>query len=312
MSSKRVKYVKAEDERRKGFHIDEQTAPEPASKAEATETSEKSNPPAVAENFIHNEAGQDVEVNLRIEDEAQDLLVKHNPVKSSSTIVEQKDSLPFPRLLGLFGSAMIAVLAFALGLILLGSDNDPIEQCLSLLALITNLGTYAMLYWNEFTQGSSSEIWKNPVVYATLRGTKGMVIGNVGFGTTFTFGILAQSLSGSEQELTLLILWVLMMLVIALVIYFPFTRVEHNIFRTLFVVLLISTLIVEVAFKVDSSGWCEIALSFIVIGQFVSITEIVLLRLGVEDCTRQYFRNQLYIHFSFIFYLIGLVNRAFS
>merc|ERR1712060_239789 len=184
----------------------------------------------------------------------------------------------------------------ALGLILLGSDNNPIEQCLSLLALITNLGTYVMLYWNEFTQGSSTEIWKNPAVYATLRETKGMVIGNVGFGTTFTFGIVAQSLSGSKQELTLLILWVLMMLVIALVIYFPSTRVEHKIFSMLFVVLLISTLIVEVAFKVDDSGWCEIALSFIVIGQLVSTAEIVMLRLGVEDCTRQYFRNQLYIH----------------
>jgi len=311
MSSKRVKYVKAEDERRKGFHIDEQTAPEPASKAEATEISENHNPP-VAENLIHDEADEDVEVIFRTEDEAQDLLVKHKPVKSSSTIVEQKDSLPFPRILGLFASLMIAVLAFALGLILLGSDNKPVEQCLSLLALITNLGTYAMLYWNEFTLGSSSEIWKNPVVYATLRGTKGMVIGNVGFGTTFTFGIVAQSISGSEQELTLLTLWFFMMLVIALVIYFPFTRVEHNIFRMLFVVLLICTLIVEVAFKVDDSGWYEISLSFIVIGQFVSITEVVLLRLGVEDCTRQYFRNQLYIHFSFIFYLIGLVNRAFS
>lgn len=157
MSIKRVKYVKAEDERRKGLQLDTQIASEPALQPVATEPSKKPNPTA-EETLISNEPGHIVEVDFITEDEDQVLLARPKPLNQSATIAEKKETLPLNRLLGLFGSVTMAVLAFVLGLILIGSTNDPIEQSLCILALLTTLGTYTMLFWNEFSQGNSSEI----------------------------------------------------------------------------------------------------------------------------------------------------------
>jgi len=186
------------------------------------------------------------------------------------------------------------------------------ERALTLVTLFSFLGTLIWLYAHELICGLGLVFFQNPALPWTIKETTGMWIGNVGFGITFSFGITAQAKPGTGAPPGCLVLWWFMAVAVAFIVYYPLNEEKkQNTAIVGFVWLLTFTLFAEAAASPVVVGWFQLALCFIFVGVFVLLVEKVFRAKKVKTCSPGLYRNQLYIIFSFIFYLIGLVARAF-
>jgi len=186
------------------------------------------------------------------------------------------------------------------------------ERALSLITLFSFLGTLIWLYAHELICGLGLVFFQNPALPWTIKETTGMWIGNIGFGITFSVGITVKATPGTATPPGFLVLWYFMAIAVAFIVYYPLNEEKkQNAAIVGFVILLTLTLFAEEAASPVVVGWFQMALCFIFVGVFVLLVEKVFLAKKVKTCSPGLYRNQLYIIFSFIFYLIGLVARAF-
>lgn len=208
------------------------------------------------------------------------------------------------RKLGLALNLVLTNSAFIMALYSLDARHGY-ERGMSLMTLFSFLVTVVWLYAHELTCGLGLVFFQNPALPWTIKETAGMQIGNVGFGITFAFGMMAQALA-------CLVLWYFMAIAVAFIVYYPLDKEKkHNTAIVSFVILLTCTLIVEEVVSPVVVGWFQMALCFIFVGVFIMLVEKVFRAKEVKTCSPGLYRNQLYIVFSFVFYLIGLVARAF-
>jgi len=186
-----------------------------------------------------------------------------------------------------------------------------LKRTMSLLTLFSFFITFVWLNAYELLYGLGLFFLMNPAISWTIKDTSGMWIGNVGFGISFAFGIIAKGLSASGSK-KVLILWYLMSMAMALIVYFPLElRKHHNAAVTVFITLFIIVLVVEQCTSTIVVGWFQLALCFVLVGLLVMGVESVFHMKKIKTCAPGLYRNQLYILFSFLFYLIGVVVRDF-
>jgi len=226
------------------------------------------------------------------------------------------------RLWGLIGYLVLTLVMYGIAFLPSKSDTDnAVEQSFSILALLIVLVTYSILYYTESNCGKGLDLWTDPILCRTIEDTRGMWIANVGFGIAFSFSIEVQAVSNSGHEEVSLHLWVSMALAMGFVIYFTMGKdgIAHGISVSFFALLLVANLIVEVVIAPDSGGfwhsggWFQVALCMIIMSVLIPLVEEIIRSIyGARSCNGGGFRNQLYIHFSLLFYLVGIVVRSFS
>jgi len=195
------------------------------------------------------------------------------------------------------------------------------EQVFSILALLIVLITYSLLYYTESTCGKGMDLWIDPILCHTLQDIRGMWIANIGFGFAFSFSMIVQASSISNHRKVSLILWAMMGVSMGCVIYFKMDDhiIAHGTAVSFFVLLLVANLIVEVVWAPDSDGlwhsggWFQVSLCMIIVSLLIPVVEEIIRSIyGTRSCNGGECRNQLYIHFSLLFYMMGIVVRAFS
>jgi len=199
--------------------------------------------------------------------------------------------------------------------------NCQLEQTFSIIALLIVLITVSLLYYTEATRGKGLELWRFPILCNTLLAIRGMWIANIGFGFALCFSIAGQASSISSHKTVSVFLMVTMGVSLGFVIFFRIDeyRGAHDTAVIFFVLLLATNIIVEVVWAPDSEGpwhsggWFQVALSMVILSFLIPCVEdISRVISGSRSCAVSgEWRNQLYLHFSLLFYLVGMVVRSF-
>jgi len=257
----------------------------------------------------------EVEEKVDEEDEKANLLgespqTDNQEVQEQESWIRRKLSGWDQRKLGLALNLLLTTTTFTF--MLFPSKKNYSKRAVTLVTLFSFLGTLIWLYAYELIYGLGLVFFQNPALPWTIKETTGMWIGNVGFGITFSFGIIAKANSEGGVRPWCLVLWWFMAIAVAFIVYYPLNEEKkHNAAIVGFVILLTFTLFAEEAASPVIVGWFQLALCFIFVGVFVLLVEKAFRAKKVKTCSPGLYRNQLYIIFSFIFYLIGLVARAF-
>lgn len=189
-----------------------------------------------------------------------------------------------------------------------------LKRTMTLLTLISFFITYVWLNAYELLYGLGLFFLMNPAFSWTIKETSGMWIGNVGFGISFGLGLIAQGIRSSDSKTKkwLSFLWYSLAFAMAHIVYFPLHYEKyHYAAITLFVIVFITILLVEQSTSTIVVGWFQLSLCFILVGLLIMGVEGIFLAMKIKYCAPGLYRNQIYILFAFIFYLIGLVTREF-
>jgi len=222
---------------------------------------------------------------------------------------------------GLYGYLLLMLSSVETAWQLKSLTHSLHEQIFSILALLIVLITYSLLYYTESTCGKGMDLWIDPILCHTLQDVRGMWIANVGFGFAFSFSIIVQVSSISNHRQVSVVLWLIMGVSMGFVIYFKMDdhTIAHGTAVSFFVLLLVANLIVEVVWAPDSKeswlsgGWFQVSLCMIIVSLLIPVVEEIIRSIyGTRSCNGGECRNQLYIHFSLLFYLTGIVVRSFS
>jgi len=148
-----------------------------------------------------------------------------------------------------------------------------------------------------------------------------MWIANIGFGFAFCFSIVGQALSISNHKTVSVILMATMGVSMGFVIFLKIDKypVAHGTAVVFFILLLVTNITVEVVWAPDSEGpwhsggWFQVALSMVIMYFLIPCVQGIIIAIcGSHSCDRSAdWRNQLNLHFSLLFYLVGMVVRSF-
>lgn len=335
MSRERVQYLEANDSEEKVSLLKSSNDSEAMVESKFESISENTGRRAVADNAVEHSSSDvrtgtiviqeddeskkhvvEVEEKVDEEDEKTNLLVVSPEIDNEEaqdweSWIRRWLSGRDQRKWGLAVYLVLTTTSFIIALFSLNSRRRNI-RALSLLTLFTFLYTVVSLYTYELVWGLGLVFFQNPALPWTIKHTTGMWLGDLGFGTSFTIGIMAQAIPGSRSAAGIVVLWFFMAIAMGFIVYYPLNEEKkQNAAIVGFVILLTSTLLAEEGTSPVVVGWFQLALCFIFVGVFVLLVEKVFRAKKVQTCSPGLYRNQLYIIFSFVFYLIGLVARAF-